>query len=144
MRTRTKLGLSLAALLSSLPMMIITGNGYFILLLLIGLPAAILFWFDLGRELRALPAPNRSERLLGLAMGIPQVLFGLLSAAVGFILVMWILYNLLIERRPHFRIPSLSALAVGPLMIVVGLGWARTAFRRVTLQQNDVEQGGLD
>ncbi|WP_232528090.1 hypothetical protein [Stenotrophomonas maltophilia] len=100
MRTRTKLGLSLVALFSSLPLMVATGNGYFILLLLIGLPAAILFWFDLGRELRAIPTPTRSERALGLAMGIPQVLFGLLCAGIGLILVAWILYNLLVQTLP--------------------------------------------
>lgn len=140
MRIRTKLGLSLVALLSSLPLMIGTGNGYFILLLLIGLPAAILFWFDLGRELRATPSPTRTERALGLAMGVPQVLFGLLCAGIGLMLVLWILYNLLVEQQSQFRIPSLPALGGGPLMIVVGLGWARTAFRRAALEQEDPEQ----
>ncbi|WQI20413.1 hypothetical protein U2S91_20085 [Stenotrophomonas maltophilia] len=142
MRTRTKLALSLVALFSSLPLMVATGNGYFILLLLIGLPAAILFWFDLGRELRAIPIPipTRSERALGLAMGIPQVLFGLLCAGIGLILVAWILYNLLVQTLPQFRIPSLPAFAVGPMMIVAGLGWARTAFRRASLEQDDPEQ----
>ncbi|WP_313299025.1 hypothetical protein [Stenotrophomonas sp.] len=144
MRTRTKLGLSLVALFSSLPLMIGTGNGYFILLLLIGLPAAILFWFDLGRELRALPTPTRTERALGLAMGVPQVLFGLLCAGIGLILVTWILYNLLVESLPQFRIPSLPGFAVGPMMIVVGLGWARTAFRRASLEQDGLEQDGLE
>ncbi|PZS69828.1 hypothetical protein [Stenotrophomonas maltophilia] len=140
MRTRTKLGLSLVALLSSLPLMIGTGNGYFILLLLIGLPAAVLFWFDLGRELRAIPSPTRTARALGLAMGVPQVLFGLLCAGIGLLLVAWILYNLLIEHQSQFRIPSLPAFAVGPMMIVVGLSWARTAFRRAALEQDDPEQ----
>ncbi|HDS1826520.1 hypothetical protein [Stenotrophomonas sp. AG209] len=144
MRTGTKLGLSLTALLLSLPLMIITGNGYFILLLLVGLPAAILFWFDLGRELRALPTPSRAERALGLAMGVPQVLFGLSCAGIGLILVIWILYNLLIESRPHFRVPSLPGFAVGPMMIVIGLGWARTAFRRVAPQHDSVEQEAPD
>ncbi|HDS1533349.1 hypothetical protein [Stenotrophomonas maltophilia] len=144
MRTRTKLGLSLVALFSSLPLMVATGNGYFILLLLIGLPAAILFWFDLGRELRAIPAPTRTERALGLAMGVPQVLFGLLCAGIGLLLVAWILYNLLIERQSQFRIPSLPAFAVGPMMIVVGLGWARTAFRHAALEQDDPEQDTPD
>ncbi|ENE2728827.1 TPA: hypothetical protein ACKP89_003519 [Stenotrophomonas maltophilia] len=140
MRTRTKLGLSLVALFSSLPLMIGTGNGYFILLLLIGLPAAILSWFDLGRELRAIPSPTRTERALGLAMGVPQVLFGLLCAVIGLLLVVWILYNLLIEHQSQFRIPSLPAFAAGPMMIVVGLGWARTAFRRAALEQDAPEQ----
>lgn len=144
MRTGTKLGLSLAAVFSAAPLMIITGNGYFILLLLAGLPAAILFGVDLGRELRALPAPSRNQRVLGLALGVPQVLFGLLCAAIGLILVAWILYNLLIETLPQFRIPSLPALAVGPMMILVGLGWARTAFRRASLEQDDTghDDGG--
>ena len=62
MRTRTKLAVSLVALFSSLPLMVATGNGYFILLLLIGLPAAILFWFDLGRELRAIGFRKLSAR----------------------------------------------------------------------------------
>ncbi|MBN5142890.1 MULTISPECIES: hypothetical protein [Stenotrophomonas] len=140
MSTRTKLGLSLVALFSSLPLMVATGNGYFILLLLIGLPAAILFWFDLGRELRAIPTPSRTQRTLGLAMGVPQVLFGLLCAGIGMVLVIWILYNLLVQTLPQFRIPSLPAFAVGPMMIVVGLGWARTAFRRATLEQDGFEQ----
>ncbi|MGF6420149.1 hypothetical protein ABH900_003668 [Stenotrophomonas sp. AN71] len=139
MRTSRKLGLSLATLLSSLPLMIATGNGYFILLLLIGLPATILFWFDRGRELRDLSTPSRTERMLGLAMGVPQVVFGLLCAGIGLMLVLWILYNLLVERQSQFRIPSLPALGVGPLMIVVGLGWARTAFQRAALKQHAVE-----
>ncbi|MDR2365693.1 MAG: hypothetical protein LBD68_07550 [Zoogloeaceae bacterium] len=70
----------------------------------------ILCLFDLGAALRA--SKTRRRRLLGVALGLPQFLFGLLCLAVGLAISLWVFYLLFVERLPKYLggIPALGLL----------------------------------
>lgn len=90
---------------------------------------SILYWLDVGSMLRAVENPRPAVRMLGILMGVPQALFGLGCFLAGAVIVLWVLYNVFVERQPGF--PSLVlGLGVGPSLITFGLGWVFYAFRR--------------
>lgn len=90
---------------------------------------AIMYWLDVGSELRSLDHPSRAQRIAGIVMGVPQALLGLTCFVWGAGIVLWVLYNVFVERQPGF--PSLVlGLGVGPGLIAFGLGWLIHAFRR--------------
>ncbi|MEG2803262.1 hypothetical protein [Stenotrophomonas sp.] len=124
-----KLGLSLATTLLSPPLAVITGQWFFLLLCLLSLPTSILYWMDVGRALRNGDVPGRARRLAGLLMGLPQALFGLLSAGMGLSLIGWVLYNSLVERQPSYSGGFLTW-GLGPALTWIGVHWALSAFRR--------------
>lgn len=127
--TALKLGVSIAAIPLSILLLGLTHNAFFFLVLLASLPFAILYWFDLGRQLRTASNPSRGVRALGIIMGVPQALFGLVCAVAGTGIVVWVLYNIFVQRQPEFTGGFLS-FGIGPALILFGLGWLITAFRR--------------
>jgi hypothetical protein len=126
-KTARKFWLSLALLVLSFPLLRL--SGWFGLGIPIGLVLSILYWFDLAEELRNAPSSNRTLRTIGLLMGLPQALFGVLCAGVGSVIVIWVLYNTFVERQPQYNGGFLT-LGIGPTLILFGLGWLSTAFRR--------------
>lgn len=126
-RTARKLLLSLAIFLLSFPLLIL--NGWFGLGIPIGLVLSILYWFDVADELRSAQNPSRAVRLASVLMGVPQALFGLSCAAVGLTIVVWVLYNTFVERQPQYTGGFLT-LGIGPVLVLFGVGWVATAFRR--------------
>ena len=72
LNTAWKLGLSFALLVFSV--LLLRVSGWFGIGIPIGLPLFMLYWFDLGRELRAKPPSNRVLRIVGWLMGIPLLL----------------------------------------------------------------------
>lgn len=128
-KTALKLGMSLAAMPLSILLLGLTHNSLFFLSLVAGLLFSILYWFDLGGQLRCHPSPSRAGRTLGILMGVPQALFGLLCALIGVAIVVWVLYNTFVERQPEYT-GGFMALGIGPALILFGLGWLVTAFRR--------------
>lgn len=128
-KTALKLGISLAIMPLSVLLLGLTHNALFFLSLVTGLLFAILFWFDLGRQLRNLTRPSRAEHTLGILMGVPQALFGLICAAIGMAIVLWVLYNTFVERQPRY-IGGFMTLGLGPALALFGFGWVVTAFRR--------------
>jgi hypothetical protein len=127
MTTARKLCLSLALLIFSFPLLQI--SGWFGLGIPIGLLLSILYWLDLGRELRANPPANRTLRILGFLMGVPQALFGLLCLVAGVSIIGWVLYNSFWHRDPHYTGGFLT-FGIGPLLSLFGIGWLVDAFRR--------------
>jgi hypothetical protein len=103
-------------------------SGWFALPLLLTLLLALLYWLDLGRAIRAARHPSPWMRALGLLMGVPQALLGLLSCAIGLGLIGWVLYNSLVERQPGYSGGWLSV-GIGPALLLIGGGWLVSAFR---------------
>jgi hypothetical protein len=91
-------------------------------------PMSILLTIETGRTLREVPGLPRSLRVLGYVLSIPQALLGFLTAAIGVAIILWVLYNLLVERQPQFT-GGLS-LGIGPALAIVGYWWMRSAFKK--------------
>lgn len=127
-KTALKLGLAIAAMPLSLLLIRVTHNSFFFLPFLISFPFVILYWIDLGREIRSAPGLGRLGRALGILMGVPQALFGLLCAAIGLAMIVWVLYNTFVERQPEYTGGFLT-LGIGPVLVLFGLGWLVSAFR---------------
>lgn len=126
-KTAVKLVLSLTTMALSLPLMGL--NGWFGWGVTIGFILSILYWFDLARELRNAPSTSRALRIIGLLMGVPQASFGLLCAAIGLAIVIWVPYNSFVERQPEYT-GGFMSLGIGPVLILFGAGWVVSAFRR--------------
>ncbi|PPJ42863.1 hypothetical protein C0063_06335 [Pseudoxanthomonas sp. KAs_5_3] len=106
----------------------LTQNGFFFLLFLASLPLVVLYWIDLGRELRSTQSRGTFIHTLGILMGVPQALFGLACAGIGLSIVAWVLYNTFVEREPQYT-GGLLTLGIGPVLTLFGAGWLRSAFR---------------
>lgn len=126
-KTARKLLLSITVFVLSFPLL--TVNGWFGVGIPLGLLLSILYWFDLAHELRNTPRPSRGVRVASVLMGVPQALFGLLCAGIGLAIVAWVLYNTFVERQASYSGGFLS-LGIGPALLLFGLGWLSTAFRR--------------
>lgn len=126
MSTAKKLILALAVLVGSV--LLLRVNGWFGVGFAVALPLVILLWFDLGHELRSSPASSRAGRAVGLLMGVPQALFGLLCAAVGIAIICWVLYNSFWERDPNYTGGFLT-LGVGPVLSLFGVGLVFDSFK---------------
>jgi hypothetical protein len=127
MRTTHKLSAAVVILVASI--LLLRVDGWFGLGAVVALPLFILYWFDLGRELRAFASPSRFQRVAGLLMGVPQALFGMLCLVSGISIVIWVLYNSLWGHDPSYTGGFLT-FGIGPLLGVVGLGLVLDAFRR--------------
>jgi hypothetical protein len=127
MRTSRKLALAFALLVASI--LLLRFNGWFGLGILVALPLVILWWFDLGSELRSSPSPSRLVRVGGLLMGLPQAVFGLVCLVAGLSLICWVLYNTFWEIHPFYTGGFLT-FGLGPLLALFGLGLLFDAFSR--------------
>ena len=117
------LWMPLSLLISAIP-----GFGAVGWLFPVGLVLAILIWFDLGAQLRAVEPERRGLRALGVLMGVPQALFGLLCALIGVAIVLWVLYNTFVERLDTYS-GGILTFGMGPAMIGFGALWIASAFR---------------
>ena len=126
-KTAGKLALSLALLVLSVPLLMV--NVWLGLGIPVGLVLSVLYGLDLAQELRNAPDPSRMIRAAGLLMGVPQALFGLLCLLTGMGMVAWVLYNTFVERQPQYS-GGFLALGAGPALVLFGLGWLASAFRR--------------
>lgn len=125
----------LSVLLLSWPLL--RFSGWFGLGIPVGLVLSILYGFDLAAECRNAPPSNRLLRIACRALAVPQALFGLICAAIGMAIVLWILYNTFIDRQPQYR-PQLFGLGVGPVLLLFGIGWIASAFRRKPPDSDDI------
>lgn len=125
-RTAIKLFLSVAAL--PLSLLLVRVSGYFFLPFLIALPLALLYWLDMGQALRNEGEGSRLRRMVGIAMGVPQALLGLLCVVAGIAIIVWLIYNHFIERQPEYR-NNPGGWLFAPLLVLVGAGWLLSAFR---------------
>lgn len=93
-----------------------------ILAILVGVPMIIVSYLDYVRSRRARELAAGSSRVVTRVLSTPVVLLGVVSLAFGLAMVVWVLYNLLIERQPQFsQATFLPTLGVGPVLIVFGI-----------------------
>lgn len=102
----------------------LNGSGAGLLLTLIGFIATLLYTFDLVPALSG--ATGWCARIARLVLGTVQFLFGLLAACIGLSIILWILYNLLIERQPEYTDSGSYALIL--LIFIGGLRWLAGAW----------------
>jgi hypothetical protein len=102
---------------------------WFVLFIFVGLPLFVMSWIDLGKSLREADSPSRFVLTLGMLLGVPQALLGLISMALGTAIVAWVVYNSFIERQPEYSGGFLT-FGLGPTLILVGWYWLRQAFAR--------------
>jgi hypothetical protein len=104
-------------------------SAWFILFLFVGLPLFLVTLFDLGRNLRSSDKASRAARIAGLALGVPQALFGLLCALCGVALFVAIRYKLTLEGHTGFGYGWTWVFELGPAgLIWYGVVWMRRAF----------------
>lgn len=123
-----KLLLSLGVMIAALPFVHLShwaAGGSLVAFLL-----SILFCMDLATELRAAENPSTLQRILGILLSTPKVLFGLCAVGFGIALAAWILYNLFGERQAEFEMQDWTSVAIVPVMIGVGIHWIVGPFRR--------------
>ena len=107
----------------------ISGNGIFVLGSVACLLFSILLWKDLGQAFRNTDNPSHLTRVFGILMGVPQALFGLASVAIGLSIILWVLYNSFFGTDPNYS-GGLLSFGIGPLLVMFGLAWIASAFRR--------------
>lgn len=133
MKTSRKLCLAIVLLIVSFPLL--RFDGWFGLGIPVGLLVSILYWFDLGRELRQAPFKNRCQRRLGVMMGVPQALFGILSMFCGLAIILWVLYNTFWYRDPAYSGGFLT-FGGGPLLTAFGAGLLMDAFGKSAVPED--------
>lgn len=127
-RTSIKLVCAIIALPLSMFLTGLSGSGYFMTGVVVALPLSILYWIDLGQEIRNTQSSSTSLRILGILMGVPQALFGLLCVLIGLTIIVWVLYNSFVERQPQFT-GSFLSFGIGPMLCLFGTAWLFRAFR---------------
>lgn len=126
-KTAVKLAASMAAVPLSLLLLVWTGNGLFFIPVMASLPLIILYWIDLGAEIRTASREGTPLGYLGVLMGVPQALFGLACAGIGVAIIVWVLYNTFVERQSEYS-GGFMTLGIGPLLVLFGAGWLLSAF----------------
>lgn len=127
MRTAHKLSLASTVLVASI--LLLRVSGWFGLGFVMALPLVILWWFDLGRELRSTDSTSQVMRAAGLIMGLPQAIFGLTSLVAGIGIVAWVIYNSFWRRDPSYT-GGFLIFGIGPALMLFGLGLLVDAFWR--------------
>ena len=102
----------------------------FLLLIFLGIPVLILSGIEAGRTLRTLPDVPPAWKAIGILLSLPQAIFGLSSVLLGLAIILWVAYNFLVERQPEFTGGVIPSLGIGPLLLVAGWWWLRSAFRK--------------
>lgn len=91
-----------------------------VVVLLIVLPVLLLRGLDrLHRIGRHHSLPVRA------LLSTPRVLLGTTSFSFGAAIVIWVLYNVLVDRQPSFPAGRVTSLGVSIPLIVTGLAWMR-------------------
>ncbi|MDR0737031.1 MAG: hypothetical protein LBF51_09440 [Zoogloeaceae bacterium] len=121
--------LTVASIVLVVSILLLRVDGWFGLGFVAAFPLAILWWFELGRELRDSDAASPFRRAVGLLMGLPQAVFGLFSLITGVSIIAWVLYNSFWRRDPHYTGGFLT-FGVGPLLVLFGLWLLVDAFKR--------------
>lgn len=98
--------------------------GLSILVLLVAIPFLFMAWVDVGRAIRNYPTTSRIPYVLGILVGLPQVLFALASVIGG--IAITVAFFLCSEcRAPWWILP------VGLGLVAFGTVWIRDAFKGV-------------
>ena len=111
-------------------------TAWFILFIFVGIPIFILTWIDLGNSLRGLENPSLFVRVLIIILGVPQAMFGLVALVIGASVIMWVLYNTLIETLPQYK-GGILVFGVAPALLLFGIYWLRLVFVRERQERNN-------
>ena len=90
------------------------------------IPVSILVFLDWFRS----PSTGGLDRALKNVARVPVLLFGGLAVLSGVAVLVWITYNLLIERQPQFRWTSLEGISAMAAVIMFGTHLIRASLRR--------------
>ncbi len=127
MKTKYKLSLAIITFIASV--MSLRFNGWFGVGAAITFPLIILWWIDLGRELRAASSRSKWKYVLGFVMGVPQALLGVVCITMGLGMIGWVLYNTFWERMPQYS-GSFLQLGFGPGLVMTGIAFMYDAFKK--------------
>lgn len=118
----------LCFVLASLSSSEVVQTVFVILALFLGLPFLIVTAVDLMVELKADPRRGLVRRLAIAALSVPVGLLGLTSVLFGAVILLWLAYNLFVERQPQFGHWSpLQPLGIAPALIAFGVLCLRRA-----------------
>ena len=135
-RALRKLGAGIGAILLCFALASLSSNEtvqsvFAILALLVGLPVVIVSGVDLMVELKSDPRRGLARRLAIVALSLPVGLLGLASLSFGVAILVWLAYNLLVERQPQFRHWNpLQPLGIAPALMLFGVLCLRRALAR--------------
>jgi hypothetical protein len=102
------------------------GSTVGIVWIFVSIPVSILVFLDWFRS----PSTGGLHRALRNVARVPVLLFGGLALLIGVAVLVWIAYNLLIERQPQFRWTSLEGVGAMAAMIMFGIHLVRASLGR--------------
>ena len=112
-----------------------------ILLILIWLPLLILGVFDRIDNIEWGENKSALSTMMRIFLATPKALLGLVSILFGVAIVVWVFYNVFIERQPSYTGPalvySLSSFGIGPALIYIGRYWMVSAFDKNAGRKGD-------
>jgi hypothetical protein len=95
----------------------------------LGIPISIALYLDFVRALGRQPE-TRPVGLSAIVLCAPIFVLGALSLISGSAIIVWVLYNTLIERDPHYSGPtSFGGFGIGPLLVIFGWRWITSPFK---------------
>ncbi|MES2355943.1 MAG: hypothetical protein V4568_16390 [Pseudomonadota bacterium] len=87
-------------------------------------PAVFLAWLDIGRALRKTSSSNAASYALGVLVGLPQAVFGLVCLIAGVAITVAFFFGPVRGEDSNWIV-----FLVGPLLMCVGIWWLRDSFR---------------
>ena len=87
------------------------------------LPLYVLFSKDALVHIASTTNIGASQKVLAWVIAcIPAFTFGLLATGFGAAIIVWVLYNYLIERQPEFTVPVVfGSFGIAPAMLFFGI-----------------------
>ena len=127
MKTQYKLLVSIIIFISSI--LTLRVSGWFGIGAVVTFPLVILWWIDLGRELRSQENSSKWRCAVGCIMGVPQALLGIVCVVCGAGIICWVLYNSFWDSQPSYTGGFLT-FGIGPTLFLFGIGFVVDAFRK--------------
>jgi len=92
-------------------------------LFIVLLPLYVLYSKEALENLANNSKLKRSQKLIAWILAcLPALFFGVLATVFGATIIIWVLYNLLIERHPEFSGTAIfGGLGIAPVMLVFGV-----------------------
>ncbi|QSX42399.1 hypothetical protein [Shewanella cyperi] len=115
--------------------------GYFLFLeFVVLLPLLVLMSADALHALDVDPGGKKAARVaVRLIASGPVLVFGLLGIICGGAGIVWVLYNLLIERQPEFNGSFYAGFGIGPAVLLFGIAKVLSVFRRAVKTEVEAE-----
>jgi uncharacterized membrane protein len=79
------------------------------------------------------------EKIMSTIAFLFRKIFGFLAVFCGLFILLWLLYNLFIERQPEFEWKWYQGFSVPVVMILIGIYWLRTRGGKVRLKRRKEE-----